>query len=272
MSMTKSPEAPSAPTSPPNRAWRSLLQVRIWLVILFLSLGASARGAGIEASANPLTEFLRDGDAFQAWIDGLKPQRNPKEPPPPQLPKRFRWTGRYVVSDLIDPRTGKRGITVPFVWWGDNGSTQMIAGGPKDPIYFTNFIYKNKLYTHTWIWPDLDFFPPISPVGDLTMDDLNKFFATSRFVGRVILQERDLRFVNHFRVTVVLSNGRSGNHNRWPLAQADLFVEQGAPTRFRQILHFGYQNLYDPELDEWMIIDKIERGSGTFVFPDGFKP
>jgi hypothetical protein len=102
------------------------------------------------------------------------------------------------------------------------------------------------------------------------MADLNKFFATSRFVGRVILQERDLRFVNHFRATLVLSNGESGNHPRLALAQADLFVEQGDSTRFRQVLHFGYQNLYDPELDEWIIIDKIERGGGTFVLPEGF--
>jgi hypothetical protein len=149
MSMKKILAAQFATGHQASRAFDSLRKIQIGALILFLSLVASAQGAGLEGSKNPLAEFLQNGDAFQAWVDGLKPQQNRKDPPPPQLPRRFRWTGRYVVPDLIDPRTGKRGITVPFVWWGENGNTQMIAGGPNDPIYFTNFIiFRPPVHPH----------------------------------------------------------------------------------------------------------------------------
>ena len=47
------------------------------------------------------------------------------------------------------------GITVPFTWEGRNGDSQMIAGGPEYPIWFTNLIYHNTLYTLTYKWPNL---------------------------------------------------------------------------------------------------------------------
>ncbi|MCE2983163.1 MAG: hypothetical protein LW832_06320 [Parachlamydia sp.] len=62
----------------------------------------------------------------QAW-------GNSAEIDPPRLPKNFSWKGRYVVPDL--------NINVPFTWNGNEGNIQMVAGGQKHPIYFTNLIY-----------------------------------------------------------------------------------------------------------------------------------
>ncbi|GAH99533.1 unnamed protein product, partial [marine sediment metagenome] len=100
----------------------------------------------------------------------------------PKLPKNFSWKGRYLVPDLIDPKTGK-GIDVPFTWVGNNGDVQMIAGSMKHPIYFTNFIYKDYLYTYTYKWPGLQppFLPPLEncdPLFPFTRKDLNKFLST----------------------------------------------------------------------------------------------
>jgi hypothetical protein len=34
------------------------------------------------------------------------------------------------------------------------------------------------------------------------------------------------------------------------------------------VLQFGIQNLYDPELDEWIRIDKFEDDAGAAELPD----
>lgn len=223
---------------------------------------------------NPTAEFFQTSTSLREWLATLRSQRRPKDPPVPQLPEKFRWTGRYVVSDLVDPRTGKLGITVPFEWWGQDGNTQMTAGRPGDPVFFTNFIWNGYLFTYTFAWPQLQprfIFPrpSVLPVGQFTMSDLNAFFATSRYVGKVILQEKEYRYVNHFRLSLVLPQNPPGFRRRFALALADIFVQQNDSTKFRQVLHFGYHNLYDPELDEWIIIDKIERGGGQLTLPQG---
>jgi hypothetical protein len=38
--------------------------------------------------------------------------------------------------------------------------------------------------------------------------------------------------------------------------------------RFWQVLQFGIQNLYDPEQDEWIRIDRIEDDPGAVELPD----
>nr|WSX53412.1 hypothetical protein OG409_33525 [Streptomyces sp. NBC_00974] len=38
-------------------------------------------------------------------------------------------------------------ITVPFTWEGRDGDSQMTAGGPQYPIWFTNLIHHGTLYT-----------------------------------------------------------------------------------------------------------------------------
>lgn len=198
------------------------------------------------------------------WIAGLKCNRSRHTPPPPKLPRNFRWEGRYIVSDL--------GINVPFTWHGNDGDIQMIAGSEADPIFFTNLIFNNHLYTYTYKWPGLqpEFLPPLErcvPLIEFSLEDLNTFFATSRFVGREILQGKPNRCVNHFRVGVVLPQFPSGFYPRFPIALADIYVDQKDPTKFWQVLHFGLQNIYDPELDEWIVINKMSSCPGEIHLP-----
>lgn len=186
-----------------------------------------------------------------------------KKPAPPQLPRNFFWKGRYVVPDIVDPRTGELGIDVPFTWCGNNGDVQMIAGGENDPIHFTNFIYQGYLYTYTYKWPGLqpEFLPPLescAPLFKFTLEDLNALLATSTFVGPVILENGQK--VNHFRLPIVTPPPQPpGFYIRLPLILGDFFVDCDNPKKFRQVLHFGIQNLYAPHLDEWIFIHKFKK-------------
>lgn len=194
-----------------------------------------------------------------------------RDPEPPQLPQNFSWTGEYIVSDLYDPTTGKKGITVPFTWNGHNGNMQMIAGGDNYPIYFTNIIYNNKLYTYTYKWPHLqkEFLPPNEStcpiIEEFSLGDLNALLATARFVGSVKLEGKTPRYTNHFRVSLVLPQNPSGFYIRFPILLGDFFVDQNDSTKFWQVLHFGYQNIYDPQLDEWIRIDKFSDCPGEII-------
>ena len=51
-------------------------------------------------------------------------------------------------------------MNVPFTWRGSGGNSQMIAGGENYPIYFTNLIFGNSLYTITYRWPGVNGFTP----------------------------------------------------------------------------------------------------------------
>jgi hypothetical protein len=192
-------------------------------------------------------------------------------PPVPQLPANFTWSGTYVVSDLFDPRTGKKGITVPLTWHGNNGNIQMIAGSEADPIYFTNLIYQNQLFTYTYKWPHLqpEFLPPnesTCPVlKEFSLGDFNAILATARFVGQVTLEGKKPRCANHFRVSIVIPQAPSGFYPRFPFACIDLFTDPKDSTKFYQVLHFGLQNIYDPALDEWIFLDKFSSRPGTIV-------
>jgi hypothetical protein len=192
---------------------------------------------------------------------------------PPRLPRNFHWSGRYVVPDL--------NITVPFVWNGRNGDTQMIAGDINYPIWFTNFIIKNCIYTYTFKWPGLthQFLPGCSKCEPLPfslyIDDLNTLLASSSFVCPEILEvDHKCIKVNHFRLSIVLQllNPGPGAYPRLPITSADIYVERTDSTRFVKILHFGLQNLYDPNLDEWIILDNLEDCPGDICIPNICKP
>jgi hypothetical protein len=197
-----------------------------------------------------------------------------RTPAPPQLPRDFRAKGRYIVADL--------GIDVPFTWEGRDGDSQMIAGGDDFPIYFTNVISGGQLYTLTYKWPGLAR-RPCSPVGAFSLDDLNQFLAKARYVGSETLHGAANRPVHHFRAGVVweppasvvppdvltpvggtpdVGTGGAGPALRIPLMLGDFYVDRHDPEVFRQVLHFGVQNLYDPELDEWMIMKTFSHGKG----------
>ena len=204
--------------------------------------------------------------------------RATKVPPPPKLPADFTGKGRYIVRDLD--------VDVPFTWEGTGGDSQMIAGGDQYPIYFTNIISGGYLYTLTYKWPGIAR-RPCSRVGPFTLADFNAFLATSRYVGAETLDDtKPRRRVNHFRAGVVWeppaevlppdlitpvggtpATGEGQPKLRLPLMSADLYVDRRDPTTFWQVLHFGLQNLYDPELDEWMVLDSFAHRPGTVTLP-----
>ena len=185
------------------------------------------------------------------------------EPPaPPQLPRDFRWEGHYVVKDL--------GVDVPFTWHGNGGNMQMIAGGPTERIHFTNILFDGRLYTLTYRWP---YTVPPAPttcvcVGRLTLDRLNACLATSRHVGEEILKDDPPLHVDHFRVGVVLGESKlKPDPARLGIMQGDFYVDAQDPSKLRKVLHFGLQNLFDPALDEWIVLDSFSDAPGEVTLP-----
>ena len=198
-------------------------------------------------------------------IDSINKNKNKNEinnnPPPPRLPSNFSWKGSYLVPDL--------GISVPLIWNGNNNNIQMIVGNESAPIYFTNLIYNGFLYTLTYKWPNVTETPSCLKLLPFALDDLNNILATSVFVGEEIIKENGCCYtVNHFRFTIVLPPLPPGNHFRFAISEADIYVDINDPTKIRKILHFGYQNLLDPQLDEWIIISKFNNEPGNIMVPD----
>jgi hypothetical protein len=186
------------------------------------------------------------------------------DPPAPKVPRSFTWSGRYIVPDL--------GVEVPFTWHGNAGNMQMIAGDDDSPIHFTNLIYDGTLYTLTYEWPGIER-RPCSPIGPFTLRDLNKGLETSRFVGAETLDDAKPRRVNHFRAGVVWEPPPDvippipGVPIRIPLMSGDIYVDRKDPSKFWKVLQFGIQNLYDAELDEWIVINKSSDRAGKVELP-----
>jgi hypothetical protein len=143
----------------------------------------------------------------------------------------------------------------------------MVAGGPTDPIWFTNVIYHDTLYTLTYKWPGLLEHPCSQIPGRFNLGLLNQRLKTARFVGPEVLQGDPDRHVNHFRVGFVLPELPPGNFLRFPLALGDIYVDQHDRGTFWQVLPFGLQNLYDPELDEWLVMDTFRHRPGRVTLP-----
>lgn len=188
------------------------------------------------------------------------------EPTPPELPEDFTWTGRYVVPDLD--------VEVPFTWNGRGGDFQMIAGGEGEAIHFTNLIYEGQLYTLTYEWPGV-VRQPCSHVGPFTVDEFNEGLAGASFVGRETLHDDPDRVVNHYRSTSVLDlppglvPGLDASVQvRLPLMAGDIYVDVDDHHTFWKVLHFGLQNLYDPDLDEWIVIDEVQPVAGEVTLPE----
>jgi hypothetical protein len=222
--------------------------------------GPSAAGA--TAAPSRATTPIDSALAKPLSVLDQFPNQDSRGRPTPELPPDFQAQGRYIVRDLD--------VNVPFTWEGRDGDSQMIAGGPDDPIWFTNVIYRDKLYTLTYEWPKVPPNQPCHRVGDFSLEDLNdRLLSTSRFVGREILDQKPPRRVNHWRVGIVLGrNLPPGIQPRFAILEADWYVARGDPSRIWQVLHFGYQNLYDPELDEWMRMKTFRHTAGEVTLPD----
>ena len=196
--------------------------------------------------------------------DAAAAARSAHTPRPPHLPRNFRGRGIYIVRDL--------GITVPFSWRGRNGDSQMVAGGPDYPIWFTNLIYHDTLYTLTYRWPNVADHRCQRVDGIFNLHLLNEALNTARFVGPEILQGSPRRYVNHWRLGAVFPNLPSGIFPRFPLALADIYVDQRDRGTFWQVLQFGVQNLYDPQLDEWLRMDTFRHKPGRVGLPNRCPP
>lgn len=99
------------------------------------------------------------------------------------------------------------------------------------------------------------------------LETLNRKLETSRFVGREILQREPSHAVDHWRVGVVVPQLPPGKYLRLPLALGDIYVDQRDRSTFWQVLQFGVQNLYDPELDEWLVMNTFEHRPGKVRLP-----
>lgn len=150
---------------------------------------------------------------------------------------------------------------------------QMIAGGPKQPFHFTNVIDDGVLYTLTYKWPGIPR-QPCSRVGPFTLADFNQGLSSARYVGPEILLQPKRRNVNHFRAGLVYEPPADvlppvdGIQLRFPVMVGDFYVDRKDSTKFWQVLHSGLQNLYDRELDEWIVMDTSRRGAGTVTLPE----
>lgn len=187
------------------------------------------------------------------------------DPSPPQLPADFTWTGRYTAPDLD--------VEVPFTWNANDGDFQMIAGGEDQPIHFTNIVHDGNLYTLTYKWPDVPRMP-CSPVGPFTLDELNAGLADASFVGAETLEDREPRDVFHYRSasalevpTEALGLPDDAPVARVPIMSGDIYVDREDPAVIWKLLHFGVQNLYDVDLDEWIVIDEVSDAPGEVSLP-----
>ena len=221
----------------------------------------------VAAVLGAITVF--DGRSDHAQATGASDVATGKaatDPPPPKIPRNFQWTGRYIVPDLD--------AEVPFTWNGKDGNFQMIAGDEDSPIHFTNLIFDGNLYTLTYTWPDVPR-NPCSNVGPFTLDDLNTGLESSRFVGAETLHDKKAREVNHFRAGVVFEPGPDVipaipgvPQIRIPVMLGDLYVDRKDPKKLWKVLQFGLQNLYDANLDEWIVIDSSKPSAGAVTLPD----
>jgi hypothetical protein len=220
-----------------------------------------AAAAGLIATA-VITPRLADGPQHaRATMASVSVPAVAAKPRPPVLPANFQGTGRYIVRDL--------GVNVPFNWQGRAGDSQMIAGGPGYRIWFTNLIYHGTLYTLTYKWPNI----PLNPrrrcdkIESFSRRTLNTLLKSSRFVGPEILQGSKNRHVDHWRVSVVAGSTRPGKEPRVPIALGDIYVDQRDPGTWWQVLQFGLQNLFDPQLDEWFTMTSFNHLPGRVSLP-----
>ena len=227
---------------------------------------AAAAIAGLVTTAMTVPGLARARTSPRATLASVTVPGTPARPHPPVLPANFQGTGRYLVPDL--------GVNVPFSWQGRGGNSQMIAGGPQYRIWFTNVIYRGSLYTVTYKWPRI----PLNPkrrcdrVGAFSRQDFNNWLQTARFAGPEILQGATNRFVDHWRAGVVAGSTKPGLEPRLPIGIGDIYVDQSDPSQWWQVLHFGLQNIYDPQLDEWFTMTTFTHQPGTVTLPPTCRP
>lgn len=225
------------------------------------SLPIAAAALALAAAAVIAPGLAGPPQPHRTTLTSVSVPAQPTKPRPPRLPANFLGKGRYIVPDLH--------VNVPFSWQGRNGDSQMIAGGPQYRIWFTNLIYRGSLYTLTYKWPRI----PLDPrrrcdrVGAFSRQKFNNLLKTARFAGTEILLGATKQRVDHWRIGVVAGSTLPGKEPRIPLALGDIYVDQRDPSRWRQVLQFGIQNLFDPQLDEWFTMATFSHRPGQVTLP-----
>jgi hypothetical protein len=177
----------------------------------------------------------------------------------------------------------------------------MTAGGPNDAIWFTNVIYHGHLYTLTKRWKGIpaNVLNVCHDAGAYSLADYNNWLKTSSFVGPEVLEGRPSRVVNHFRAVIVEEPFAKGAQEpvlppigatpnqgpptsepsssttttepglplRFPVLEADFYVARTDPQKIVKVLHFGWQNYYDPNMDEWLTVQRFSSKEGKVVLP-----
>jgi hypothetical protein len=97
------------------------------------------------------------------------------------------------------------------------------------------------------------------------MEQFNSIVATNaQPVGSEILVTPWRRPVEHWRMSFVAFP--------FPFASADIYVARNDPTTWRQVLHFGLQNLYASDQDEWIRMRTWEHRPGNAALPSPCQP
>jgi len=147
-------------------------------------------------------------------------------------------------------------------------------GGDEYPIHFTNLLYDGELYTKTYEWPCT--IPPASDkcvcLGRFSLEKLNACLDSSRYVGAEVLKDKKSRRVNHFRIAVVFPVLPPPDPFTIPIMEGDFYVDENDSSKFWKVLHFGYQNLLDPALDEWIVMQKFKDTAAELRPPDDCNP
>lgn len=201
--------------------------------------------------------------------------------------------GLTVVSALFALASAPSRASVSFVTqWGSSGQGQGQFGGPNDLAVdpsgsvFVSDLFGSlapriqeftgrpkRLYTVTYRWPNVVQNIPCGAIpGEFGRLTLNRWLARSSYVGREILLGDPNRKVDHWRVTGTYPALPPGNFVRLPLTLGDIYVDGNNPATFWKVLHFGVQNLYDPELDEWFELETFKHRPGKVTLPKGCGP
>ena len=200
-----------------------------------------------------------------------------------KLPRDFVAKGRYIVPDL--------GIDVPFTWEGHDGDSQMIAGSDDvpDPLHQR---HRRRTALHADVQVARARAAPLLRGRRVHPGGFNQFLATSRYAGAEILVGKPNRRVHHFRAGVVwepppsvvppdvltpvggtpdIGTGGRRSGAADPAHARRLLRRPRRPDDVPPVLHFGVQNLYDAELDEWMVMKTFRHRPGTVDLPDECK-
>ena len=221
--------------------------------------------AWIAAAALMLLVAVVEAPATAADGSANAERARPQDPAPPRLPANFRARGRWVVRSL--------GITVPFTWRSENGNSRMVAGGKHYPIWFVNLIYHNRLYTLTYKWPGVDDHRCVLFPGYFTRQH------AQRGPARIAVR-RPRGPAGQTRTAASTTGGSassspscrrattSGSRSRSPTSTSGRATGRAGGSCSSS----AFQNLFDPELDEWGMLDRFRLEPAPVSLPNRCPP